>query len=256
MIFDTSMLKTQDFNSKPAKSALATSPLAICAKAFTFRYSGALEPIIGIPDWKMAVGERVFLHGASGEGKSTLLQLLSGLHTGSGKLSVAGVDLAELSLAKRDRFRAQNIGMVFQQFNLIPYLSSLDNVLLAASLAGRVNSESVELARSLLKDTGLDSKLWQQTADTLSIGQQQRVAIARALINAPPILLFDEPTSALDDVNRNLFMQVLSKHLEAHTKTTAIFVSHDARLASYFDYSIAISDLSSRAVNRATHHAD
>lgn len=245
------MAQTQVFNKEQGGSHLA-----VCAKALTFAYSGGLDPVIRIPDWQVAIGERVFLKGASGTGKSTLLKLLCGLHTGSGKLSVAGVELAELSSAKRDRFRVQNIGVVFQQFNLIPYLSSLNNVLLAASLAGCAGAKSKRLAQSLLNDTGLEPKLWQQRADTLSIGQQQRVAISRALINSPSVLLFDEPTSALDDANRNLFMQVLTQHLEEHSDTTAIFVSHDTRLASYFDHSIALSNLSINAVSGATRHAD
>lgn len=249
------MPQTQDLHSQAADSDFTNSQLAICAKALTFRYSGAFDPVISIPDWQVAVGERVFLQGASGSGKSTLLQLLCGLQIGKGKLSVAETELSQLSTAKRDRFRAQNIGMVFQQFNLIPYLSSLDNVVLAASLAGRAGAASTELARSLLNDTGLELKLWKHRADILSIGQQQRVAIARALINSPQILLFDEPTSALDDVNRNLFMQVLTQHLGAHTDTTAIFVSHDTRLASYFDKSIALSDLSTCGVNGAINNA-
>lgn len=244
------MAQTKVFNRLPSDSNLA-----ICAKDMTFSFSKNLDPVIQISDWQVAVGERLFLKGASGMGKSTLLKLLCGLHIGSGKLSVANVELATLSPAKRDRFRAQNIGMVFQQFNLIPYLSSLDNVLLAASLAHRVDKPLKELAQSLLNDTGLESKLWQQPADTLSIGQQQRVAIARALINSPPILLFDEPTSALDDVNRDRFMHVLAQYLEAHTETTAIFVSHDSRLASYFNRSVALSDLSNTYVNGAINHA-
>ncbi|MDZ7924361.1 MAG: ATP-binding cassette domain-containing protein [Marinagarivorans sp.] len=249
------MPQTQDFNHELADSHLIKRPLAICANALSFTYSNSLDPIVQIPKWQVVVGERVFLQGASGMGKSTLLQLLCGLRIGSGKLSVEGVELAQLSAAKRDRFRAQNIGVVFQQFNLIPYLSSLDNILLAASLAGRANAQTKALAQSLLSDTGLAPKLWQQRADTLSIGQQQRIAIARALINSPSLLLFDEPTSALDEVNRNLFMQMLSTYIEGHKNTTVIFVSHDTRLASYFDSSIALSELSSGRAGEADNHA-
>lgn len=250
------MPQTQGFNKAPMDSLIVNSPFAIYAKALKFAYSNNLEPAIDIPDWKVAVGERIFLQGASGMGKSTLLKLLCGLHTGAGKLNVAGVELAALSTAKRDNFRAQNIGMVFQQFNLIPYLSSLDNVLLASSLVCGGGNPPKELARSLLNDTGLEPKFWQQSANTLSIGQQQRVAIARALINSPPILLFDEPTSALDDVNSNRFMRVLSRHLEEHADTTVIFVSHDTRLAPYFDHLITLSELSNDRVNGAIDHAD
>jgi putative ABC transport system ATP-binding protein len=218
--------------------------LAIDAKLLEFRYANAQSPTINIPAWQVKTGERLFLQGASGTGKSTLLQLLSGLLVGTGSLSVAGTDLHGLSSTQLDHFRARNIGVVFQQFNLIPYLSTLDNVVLAASLAGGAYAPSAIRAQSLLTEVGLPQTLWQQPANTLSIGQQQRVAIARALINNPQILLLDEPTSALDEENQKRFMDVLQKHLEAHS-TTVIFVSHDLRLATHFDRSITFADLSS-----------
>jgi putative ABC transport system ATP-binding protein len=219
--------------------------MAICAKALAFRYSSARASVFSLANWQVEAGERLFLHGASGSGKSTLLQLLCGLHAGEGVVKIGGVDLAQLSATKRDRFRARHIGVVFQQFNLIPYLSTLDNVILATSLAGKPYTASRLLAQSLLTEVGMTQQLWQQPAGTLSIGQQQRVAIARALVNTPDLLLLDEPTSALDEANRIQFMNVLSKHLDTHPKTTVIFVSHDTRLASYFDRSIALSDISS-----------
>lgn len=230
-------------------------PLAINAHDLSFRYVRSQASVINIPDWQVPVGEKLFLQGASGSGKSTLLQLLCGLRLGNGTLSIAGSEMSQLSQAKRDRFRAKHIGMVFQQFNLVPYLSSLDNVLLAATLAGRANRDTRALAESLLNDVGIHTKIWKQPASTLSIGQQQRVAIARALINSPPILLFDEPTSALDEANRHRFMQFLGQYLETHKDTTAIFVSHDAALTSYFDRSVTLSDLSSSALNGAIDHA-
>lgn len=249
------MIEIQDVQGVSPSSALSGQP-AISAEALRFSYSRAQQPVINIPQWRVGAGERVFLHGASGMGKSTLLQLLNGQLIGTGHLSVAGEELSQLSTSERNRFRALNIGTVFQQFNLIPYLSSLDNVALAAMLAGQSRVESTALARSLLNDTWLAPNLWCQRAEALSIGQQQRVAIARALINAPQILLFDEPTSALDETHRNLFMQVLIRHLDRHQHTTTIFVSHDTRLTSYFDKSVCLQDLALDFVEGEIKNAD
>jgi putative ABC transport system ATP-binding protein len=220
-----------------------STQLAIEAHSFEFRYSRAQPPVVCLPEWRVAAGEQLFLRGASGTGKSTLLQLLCGLRVGTGKLSIAGTNLSELSSAKRDSFRARHIGVVFQQFNLIPYLSMLENVVVAASLAGRAYAASAERAKFLLEEVGLSETLWRQQADTLSIGQQQRVAIARALINIPQLLLLDEPTSALDEANQARFMAVLTNHLETHP-TTVVFVSHDLRLAKYFERSVTLAELS------------
>lgn len=202
--------------------------------------------VLNIPQWQVARGEQLFLHGPSGSGKSTLLQLLCGLRTGNGALKIAGTALNELPMAQRDHFRAQNIGMVFQQFNLIPYLSTLDNITLAAHLAntGLTTSAAQQRAIHLLAQIGLAQPVWKQPANTLSIGQQQRVAIARALINCPRLLLLDEPTSALDEANQTLFINALFHHLEQHPSTTVIFVSHNKQLASHFKRSVCLSELS------------
>ncbi len=215
---------------------------AIEVSALSYRYPKATTNALHIPAWRIATGEQVFLHGASGSGKSTLLQLLCGLRLGNGDLKVAGTAIGNLSQAKRDRFRAHHIGMVFQQFNLIPYLSMIDNLVLAANLAGRGKNAKAR-ARLLLGQVNLNQSLWEQPAEKLSIGQQQRVAIARALINAPKVLLFDEPTSALDDANQGVFMHALEEHHHNQPETTVVFVSHDLRLASYFQRTVALSDI-------------
>ena len=217
--------------------------LMIEIASLTYRYPKSQIDTLRIPKWQVAVGEHVFLQGASGSGKSTLLQLLCGLRVGTGNLHIAGTNIGKLTQAKRDRFRARHIGMVFQQFNLIPYLSALDNVVLATSLAGISNNAKAR-ADELLDQVGLHKLAKAQTAHSLSIGQQQRVAIARALINAPDILLLDEPTSALDDINQAQFIEVLFKHLARHPKTTLIFVSHDTRLTAYFPHSTSLSQIS------------
>jgi len=218
-------------------------PAAIDIASLTFQYPKASTPTLHIKECVISQGDHVFLKGVSGSGKSTLLQLLCGLRVGQGQLHVAGVALGGLSQAKRDQFRARHIGMVFQQFNLIPYLSAFDNVLLAADLAGQKKGAKAR-AKYWLKNVGLTPAIYYQQADTLSIGQQQRVAIARALINAPDILLLDEPTSALDEVNQTLFMRALMQFLAEHPNTTVLFVSHDDSLARYFKRTLHIHDLS------------
>lgn len=207
--------------------------------------SSERSPAIHVPSWQVSCGERLFLHGPSGSGKSTLLKLLCRLKIGQGQVRILGTALGELSTAKRDRFRANNIGMVFQQFNLVPYLSMLENVTLASYLANvrLTQKEIVQRAASLLEQVGLPQTSWQQAAGALSIGQQQRVAIARALINSPRLLLLDEPTSALDDSNQSLFIQTLLDHADCYPNTTIIFVSHNQRLATYFERSVHLSDI-------------
>lgn len=217
--------------------------LAIDIASLSYRYPKANVDTLCISQWQVAAGEHILLQGASGSGKSTLLKVLCGLRLGTGKLRISNTALGELPQAKRDRFRARHIGMVFQQFNLIPYLSAVDNVLLAASLTTK-NKEANEQVKLLLEQVGLQQTLWKQAAHLLSIGQQQRVAIARALINFPELLLLDEPTSALDEKNRKLFMSALQHHLDLRPNTTVVFVSHDEQLSSHFERTVSLSDIS------------
>lgn len=202
-----------------------------------FHYHNADSVVLDIPQWSLDKGERVFLHGPSGAGKSTLLKLLAGLLVpSSGSVAMLGQPLESLRSGQRDRWRARHIGFVFQQFNLIPYLSALDNIRLAAHFGrSRRSGDAVESdATALLKALGLDDGLHRQAAAELSIGQQQRVAIARALINQPELLIVDEPTSALDSANRDAFMALLHQQLDLHN-TAVIFVSHDLSLAEGFN---------------------
>lgn len=222
--------------------------LAIEVSSFAYRYPKTNVDALQIKQWQVPAGERVFLRGVSGSGKSTLLQLLCGLRVGSGKLLIAGNEFSKQTQIERDRFRSRHIGMVFQQFNLIPYLSALDNVTLAANLAG-LSHGAIARAEQLLAQVGLQKSTWTQTANTLSIGQQQRIAISRALINSPELLLLDEPTSALDGANQDLFMMTLMHHLDLNPNTTVIFVSHDERLESYFERSIHLTDISTNVLS-------
>ena len=200
-------------------------------------------PIIDIPALEVELRGSVFLQGASGSGKSTLLSLLAGtLKASSGTLQILGTDLTSLSSRRRDRFRAEHIGIVFQQFNLIPFLTVEGNLKLASRFVNQSVSGTEVRAKQLLESLRLDSAILGRRADRLSVGQQQRVAIARAFINQPEILLADEPTSALDTEARDLFMQLLMSVREA-TGCTLIFASHDSSLASFFETKIVLKEI-------------
>jgi len=216
--------------------------------AFAYRRG---HPVLDIPGLEVAQGERLFLEGASGSGKSTLLCLVAGILTpDSGRVEVLGESLAELTAAARDRFRADRIGFVFQMFNLLPYLSLIDNVILpcrfSAARASAVSEPSRTLgdeAVRLLDRLGLATDaLRRRPVTELSIGQQQRVAVARALIGRPALVIADEPTSALDARMRLNFVDLLLEEC-GHTGSTVLFVSHDPTLAPSFDRSISMGDV-------------
>ena len=197
-----------------------------------------------IPALSLASGQHLFVRGASGSGKTTLLNLLCGITVpNAGEIWLNGQALHQLSAAKRDKLRAADIGVVFQQLNLIPYLSVLDNVLLRAAFAKAPAAVMQQRAQYLLTALGLPASYWAQPASQLSVGQQQRVAIARALLTQPTLLIADEPTSALDADNRDAFIRLLLQEAD-RCGTTVIFVSHDAQLASYFGSVLQMDQLS------------
>ncbi len=211
-----------------------------------YRWPGQTSFGISIPAFDLKVGETVLLLGESGSGKSTLLSLICGtVSADRGAISVSGTDIASLSAGQRDRFRAEQIGLIFQQFNLLPYASVLDNILLPLQFSPdrrkRVASLKEE-AETLCQNLGLPDNVMNVRAGTLSVGQQQRVAAARALIGTPPLLIADEPTSALDAATQKTFLQLLFAQSRAHN-TTLLMVSHDARLADQFDRVVQMSDI-------------
>ncbi len=222
-----------------------TSPLAIDAHAVRFAYERA-APVLDIETLQIAAGERVFIMGASGSGKSTLLSLLSGvLQSDEGTLNVLGHDLSRMPARRRDAFRGDHIGYVFQAFNLVPYLSVADNVALPCKFSKlrRVrSSKPADAAAELLSGLGLEAELNGRKPAELSVGQQQRVAVARALIGQPELLVCDEPTSALDHAARDQFLELLLAQCEG-ANTTLLFVSHDQTLASHFDRVIDLAKL-------------
>lgn len=203
--------------------------MLLSIKDLRFHYPGDSKVVLDIPQWSVNTGEQVFLHGPSGAGKSTFLKLLAGLLVPTGgSITMLGQPLQSLRSGQRDKWRARHIGFVFQQFNLIPYLSGRENIHLAAHFGGEGDIDTA--ATALLTSLGLDEKLNRKPAAELSIGQQQRVAIARALINQPELLIVDEPTSALDTKNRDVFMALLREQLDENS-TALVFVSHDLSLA-------------------------
>ncbi|WP_198148903.1 ATP-binding cassette domain-containing protein [Luteibacter yeojuensis] len=199
-------------------------------------------------DLAVMPGERIFLHGPSGSGKSTLLGLLAGvLAPSAGDVILLGNSFAKARAAARDRFRANHLGYIFQQFNLLPFLGPVENVLLGCAWsmarrrrAGGTRDALVAEATRLLAALGLRESAWSHArTGELSVGQRQRVAAARALIGGPELLLADEPTSALDTSTRDAFLNLLLAECGRHA-TSVVFVSHDLTLAGHFDRTIAL----------------
>lgn len=226
----------------------------ICIDDLTFRYPKASAPCLDIEELRADAGDRIFLYGPSGSGKSTLLGLLGGVLTPErGTISLLGRELTTMSSSARDRFRADHIGFVFQQFNLIPYLSVTDNVLLSCRFSARRRRRALaagnslhEEAARLLDHLDIAPELRQRPVTQLSVGQQQRVAAARALIGGPEIVIADEPTSALDAERQAAFLDLLSRECIA-ANATLLFVSHDRRLAAGFTREIALPSLNRAA---------
>lgn len=222
--------------------------MAVELKGIQFSYGeDHQKQLLDIEHWAVKRGERVLIHGPSGAGKTTLLNIVSGLLTcTNGKVSVLNQRLDLMPTRQRDRFRADNIGCVFQRFNLIPYLNSIDNIGLASTFSANGHRQWRDEATTLLSGLMVDRDDWAKPTSELSMGQQQRVAIARALINSPDLLIADEPTSSLDSENRDNFLALLMK-LISKRDMTLIFVSHDMALAEHFTRLDALSDITQRA---------
>ena len=220
--------------------------LAIDIHRLRFRYRGG-PWVLDIPELTLERGTRAFLFGPSGSGKTTLLGVLAGvLEAEEGEVGVLGKDLASLSGAQRDAFRAEHIGYVFQMFNLIPYLSVLDNIALPARMnaerRARLDGAGVRETAALLADHLQIGDLLRKPVTELSVGQQQRVAACRALIGAPELIIADEPTSSLDFDRREAFLELLFQECE-RAGTTLVFVSHDRTLEGMFSRTLSLPDI-------------
>ncbi len=236
-----------------------TSPrLAVDIADLEFRWRSGGPPCLAIPSFAVGTGEQVFLHGPSGSGKSTLLNLVAGvLAPQRGGVAVLGQPLGALSAAARDRYRVDHVGFIFQQFNLIPYLSVLDNVLLPCRFSRRRRERAIarsaflrDEAERLLGSLDLAPALWERPAATLSVGQQQRVAAARALAGRPELIVADEPTSSLDADRQAAFLDLLRREC-IESGAALLFVSHDRRLAARFHREVGLAELNGAPATEA-----
>ena len=211
-----------------------------------FSWKGQAHDTLSIDQMSIAQGEHILLRGESGSGKTTLLNLLTGiLSPNAGELILLGENLQVMKPAKRDRFRADHIGIIFQQFNLLPYLSVIDNVTLPCQFSAQRRNKAgnqQQMAIRLLDHLGLEKALYHRSVSDLSVGQQQRVAAARALIGQPEIIIADEPTSSLDTNKRDDFLNLLFQEANAQN-STILFVSHEPAISEHFSKVIELSDI-------------
>jgi putative ABC transport system ATP-binding protein len=220
--------------------------MSIVITNLTYTYSITSKPILNIPKFEVQDGESLALVGKSGSGKSTLLNAIAGIVAVSqGSLKVNGVELSSLSETARDAFRAENIGYVFQTFNLLQGLTAFENVLLAMSFTKKI-SDAKARAKKLLERVGLGDKQMRKPRE-LSVGEQQRVAIARAIANAPKVILADEPTANLDEENTDSVLRLL-KEVASEENRILILVTHERDVAASFPRSIDLKSL-----NRTSH---
>lgn len=208
------------------------------------------QTLIDIGGFTIRKGESVFLRGPSGSGKSTLLGLIGGVLTpDAGSISISRQDITDITPGQRDQIRADYLGIIFQQFNLLPYLSVIQNCTLPCRFSAIRKQRAIKMsgtvmaaARTLVTALGLSEDHLSRSVGELSVGQQQRVAVARALIGGPDLIIADEPTSALDHDNRDKFIELLNSQRDAFG-SSLLFVSHDNTLAAHFDRSESLNDL-------------
>ncbi len=218
---------------------------AISMQSVQFLWQENTDVFLSVNHLQIARGEKVFLYGASGSGKTTLLNLIAGVVAPrSGQIHVLGTDIVQLSNRQRDLHRARHMGIIFQQFNLIPYLNVMENILLRTEFLPSDKKQLALAQLPYLLDRLQLTAVVQHSAYQLSVGQQQRVALVRALLGAPDIIIADEPTSALDSELREEFMTLLFEMLG--DKTSLLFVSHDRYLLQRFDRVLDIQQFARR----------
>ena len=221
-----------------------------------FAWKTQSDPVLMIKDFEISRGEHIFLHGPSGSGKTTLLSLIAAvLESQSGSVVIDDVNLDDLKGGQRDQFRVDRMGLIFQQFNLLPFLSVAENVQLSCRFSSSRQARACEAGLTLDQETDrlLKAKRLEPSAirhratSELSVGQQQRVAVARALVGRPSLVIADEPTSSLDSDARQAFVDLLFSEIES-AGSTLLFVSHDNSLAKSFSRSVDLREINSAAL--------
>jgi putative ABC transport system ATP-binding protein len=206
---------------------------------------GERTDVLDVASFALAAAEQCALEGTSGSGKSTLLHVISGImRPDAGRVTIDGVDITRLDEARRDRVRADKLGLVFQQFNLLPGFTALENVLVAMSFgSGRPDRWR---AADLLAAVGLSHRLHHKPAE-LSIGQQQRVAVARALANRPRAILADEPTASVDAAHQRQVIDLV-RGTCTEQGVALLLVTHDPAVAAQFPRRLRLEDFNRAAV--------
>jgi ABC-type lipoprotein export system ATPase subunit len=211
-------------------------------KGYAAPEGGRVE-VLDVPSFELGAGEQVALRGSSGAGKTTLLHIVAGIvKPDAGEVHVAGADVAKLSEAARDHWRAKHVGYIYQSFHLLQGFTALENVALAMKFGAGVD---LEKARSLLQQVGLGSRLDYKPRQ-LSIGQQQRVAVARALANSPQLVLADEPTGNLDREHADAALELVLSMCKS-SGAALLLVSHDERVVARFSRVVDLAALNRRA---------
>ncbi|MBS1516071.1 MAG: ABC transporter ATP-binding protein [Bacteroidetes bacterium] len=200
---------------------------------------GEVTEVINIPDFSLQENFRLAISGRSGSGKSTFLNLVSGIISAdSGEIIFNDKNISSLTESKRDIFRSQNIGYIFQTFNLLQAFTAIENVMLGMMFAGKSGRKNAE---ALLNKVGLGKKINHKPAE-LSVGEQQRVAIARAVANSPKLILADEPTANLDAKNGGIAIDLI-KNICEENKISLMLVSHEADIINRFEHKINFEDI-------------
>lgn len=206
-----------------------------------FESGGSAVTAVENVSFRLDPAEFVAILGPSGSGKTTLLSMLGGLlHATSGKITVDGRQISSLSEKDLAAFRRERVGFVFQNYNLIPYVDALGNLLVVPHINNKLNHEARERAVQLLTELGLEHRI-DHLPSALSGGERQRVAIARALMNDPAIILVDEPTANLDTQRGRQVVEMLRDQIKSRQKA-GIMVTHDERMCKYADRTVSLVD--------------
>ncbi|KAA3511120.1 ABC transporter ATP-binding protein [Agrobacterium rosae] len=214
--------------------------LSLTISGLTVSYPGLAAPVLSIGELKVAAGEMMAISGASGSGKSTFVNVITGLERiQEGTVTWGDQNIAGLTETRRDRWRGENVGLVMQEFHLLPGLSAIENVLLPVRLSRAMCRDYGKRAADLLEKTGLGRP--DQNINTMSRGEMQRVAIARALLRKPGVIVADEPTASLDPGNGETIGRLLVDLARADG-TTLIVITHDRLLAQRLDRRLELAN--------------